>query len=430
MSNGEQLSEKPVHVDNQAVRLNSFREDFKVWDYSPSVRIVDNALLMPQIIQGRNDELCTIARLPYLMFNGGVYDANGRIVEEALHQGAAGLRHVPDVDPSIEEVPRLPGKWLYGGMLYRHIGHMLTESVGRLWGLSKNDNSINGVVFIAYNGEYTPSCGKSEQDWASASAEYTSNVPHFIQLCKIFCPDIPVRVLGSSVRADHLVVPTQLMGLLPYRDLVGGHETFRQCVRDRVRDYLGDIKPNGSRLFISRSRFIKPSAASIFGEKALDQYFQDHGYQVIHPENLTLGEQLFRYAAASHIVLAAGSAAHVIALATNPSQHVALVRRYPGQTNIFKTQLQLMGAGSSSIVDAIDARFLPSSTEERDLFRQSAASGIYTIDLETMWSQLQRLGFVNSSLTKDSRTFTLEEEWEFRLQLKAQYGKEFTLRKL
>lgn len=379
---------------NQILRRAACTQNYASWRYTPSMQVVERAIVAPQTELTVEHNLKSKFSNVIPIFNGGVYDSDGHIVEMALHQGMTGLRHVPDREPPEDPALVLDGSWLYGGFLFRHIGHMLTESVGRLWALDQERRDLNGIVFVSMNLSRNNGDTRTVADWVEQSAALTAGSPSLLQLFDLLGIKAPVHVVGPSARIERLEIPAQLMGLLPYGNLLGGHVVHRNYIETRVSRHVAD-RPACEirRIFISRSKFYKPSAASISAEDVLDTCFSDHGYQVVQPDSLTLSEQVSIYRSASHIVLAAGSASHVVAMAMNGTQQVVVLRRYHGQVDQFTQQLLMMGARSADMVDVLAGRFLPARDEDRAGFGEPPASSIYMLDMRRLWDELHARGF-------------------------------------
>ena len=195
------------------------------------------------------------------------------------------------------------------------------------------------------------------------------------------------------------------MGLLPYRDLLGGHAQYRNHARRRITT-LAATAPTASpkRLYISRSKFDKPRAAAFLMEDLFERHFLSQGYEIVYPERLSLKRQLLLYANASHIVLAAGSAAHVAALAMNGSQHVALLTRYKDQNNQFLPQIEIMGAQFVKTFDALEAVLIPNSNDNRARVKLRSSEAVYIVNYAALWSQLSDHGFVDGPWIADDPT--------------------------
>lgn len=84
----------------------------------------------------------------------------------------------------------------------------------------------------------------------------------------------------------------------------------------------------GGRFYISRARM--PHGGGIAGEGVLEHKFQAAGYQILHPETMSLHEQLEIYNAAHDLVFQEGSALHGLQLLGRIKANVTVLTRRPG----------------------------------------------------------------------------------------------------
>lgn len=412
-----------MNGSDDKMRLASLHREYAAWNYAPDTEEVVNAVIFPQTIQTGDHGL----RSQRHIFNGGVYRDTGEIVDLAIHHGMMGLRHVPDLKPDLPVSERLEGKWVYGGFAYRQVGHLLTESIGRLWVLDQKIPDVAGIVFIAPNAQ-RPSGLPTAQN-IQDNAALTAGLKQFREALDILAPGLPVKVIGAATRVDRLIVPSQLMGLLPYGDLLSGHQIHREFAKKQVARAIGqDLVGRASHVYVSRSRFYKPTAAAFFMEDDLDRCFSEKGYDIIYPETISLLDQFRTYAAASHIVMAGGSAAHVAALAMSGIQNIILLRRYTDQNDQFSSQLLGMGALSAVMIDALKARFLPEPKEAT--FRQSASSGLYVLDVDRLSINLIDQGFITSPFSPTPLADRAADVKSACLALQATFGVDFTIREV
>lgn len=260
---------------------------------------------------------CTIRSVPdatvahvaqgYLVHPSGVFDTTGAYVHEAVHWRGRPLMTEP---PRPDRTDHLPGRWLWGGVLMDHFGHFLTESTGRLWALDAIDGKLDGIVFLPEKG-----FGKTPAPQAKSYQTL------FFQLLGI---DLPVRLLSTPTRIDQLEVPGPGFGIGP---LMSGTDAFRAFIRNRL---ARGLTPTGSEdLYISRSE-LDLSLGGILGERVLERHLAAAGYDIYHPQNHSLPDQIARYRAARRVISLDGSAFHLLAMAAPPGQSVALIKRRRG----------------------------------------------------------------------------------------------------
>jgi hypothetical protein len=359
------------------------------------------------------------------VFNGGVYYNDMQISSEAMVDGKIGIRHLPDnLDRFPDGIQPLSGSWLYGGFHYRQFGHSLTESVGRLWALEKFRHPVKGLIFNCFTGGSRRPQDPEESKWLEKTADIARRQSLFTNILRLFGADLPVHFVSKPIRVESLVVPAQLMGLLPYSDLMGGHPTYTEHVRRCVNRIVSEPSPKAAkRLYISRSKFKKAGiAGSFFLEDILDINFAAAGYDIVYPELLSLNEQISLYSSASHIVMVAGTACHVAALAMNGNQKVTVLTRFYGQGDQFTSQLRLMGASEVLSFNCISGTFTPASQADRESLKIHPSKAHYAIDFTKLWSFLRESDFVQASLADDGSSDFATRSHLLCEELACQYG--------
>ena len=231
----------------------------------------------------------------------GVFDADGAPVPES--QCFSESASVPaTVFPAVAAATeRLEGRWLFGGVLSGHFGHMLCEATARLWALDRLAG-VQGIVFFARPFDKSRRVAKG-----------------FAPLAELMGLP-PVRVVTQPSVCDDLVIPEQGFGA---GDLLGARPEVRAFLRGR----LADVAPDGAaRLYITRSG--QPARrGAILDEPGLEALFAAAGYHVIRPEDHDLARQVAMFRAATHVVATEGSPLHLLSFAAPEACRVAVIRR-------------------------------------------------------------------------------------------------------
>ncbi len=318
--------------------------------WSSQIRTVPDALVAP-IEQG------------YLVHAAGVFDANGTYVPECVLWRGRPLLVAP---PLPEVLHHLPGRWIWGGVLVGHFGHFLTESAGRLWALNAIRGLVDGIVFIA------------KRD--VGASELTSFHKAFFELLGL---RVPVRVIAQPTRIDLLEVPGQGFGIGP---LAGGTDQFRSFIHSR---FGTNVAPSGGeRLYISRSE-LSVQLGGILDEVRLERHLADCGYEIIHPQNHSMREQVARYKAAKHVVSLDGSALHLFAMVAGPDQQVAIVRRRNSNgTDSLVRHLSAFVRRDPLILDVVRQNWVRSDRPRPDNF------SFGELDFAALGQELAKAGFI------------------------------------
>lgn len=303
----------------------------------------------------------------YLVHGSGVYDANGAFVHEAvLWRGRALM-----VPPPMPEAPAYQsGRWLWGGKLLDHFGHFLIETPGRLWALDHLQSQLDGIVFI-------PEGAMTRTDQARALKGFQRQ---FFELLGI---TLPIKVLSKPTRFERLEVPGQGFGI---GTMVSGTAAFRDFIQSH---FANSVQPaGGERLYISRSQ-LDVDFGGILGETRLERSLQDCGYDIYHPQNHSLTDQIARYKAAKQVVGLDGSAFHLFAMVGTMEQRVALIKRRsgPAPDGIVK-HLHAFTGQRPLVLDAITHNWVRSDRKHADNYSYGE------LDFAALGKELGRHGFV------------------------------------
>jgi hypothetical protein len=266
----------------------------------------------------------------------GVLTAEGLFVPHAATWRNGRLLTPPPEPP--KEVVRLPGRWLWGGVLWRYFPHFITESVTRLWALEHLDQAeFDGLLF------------------SPKSPGNTERQPGFQRdfLALMGCT-LPIHEAQTACVPDELIVPGQGFGL---GQISRGTDRFIEAMALRFGQ---DIAPEGSeKLYISRSK-LGPNRGALLGEERLEAHLTAEGYEIFHPQAHSLEAQVARYKAARLVVAAEGSALHLFAFVGRPDQRVAMIlRRKSGATRHISTHLESFAGRAPLWIETLRRSWMP-----------------------------------------------------------------------
>ncbi|KUP94791.1 hypothetical protein TRIHO_01250 [Tritonibacter horizontis] len=258
--------------------------------WSQSMTTVNDAIVVPPVISD-------------MVQPTGILHPDGTYCPE----GALWRRHRPistEPERPAEIVQKVQGRWLWGGVLWAHFGHFLVESTARLWALAHLDRPIDGVLFVPKR----PAVGEQIRGFHT-------------EFLGLMHKDLPIRVVADPSQVEELVVPGQGFGL---GEIIAGTPNYRNAIHS---SFARDIRPNGpDKLYISRSK-LGLGKGGLLGEEMLETYLAAEGYQIYHPQDHSLSDQLARYKAAKKVIAADGSALHLYAMVGRPDQKVAMIQR-------------------------------------------------------------------------------------------------------
>lgn len=206
----------------------------------------------------------------------------------------------------IEEFPdavedQLTGTFVYGGVMRPHYGHFLMESLARAWFLREFPDLP--ILWHTANGKGSLSAWRRE---IFALLGISEERFHFVlrptAVQRVLLPD-PGSVLERWLDPMH----ARALGVFPF----------------------AKYPQSGRRVWLSRSR-LPTHLQRIAGEAELETKLAEGGWSIVHPEQLTVREQLASMADAEEIAGFEGSAFYTLLLADHVQARITMYRRGRG----------------------------------------------------------------------------------------------------
>ncbi|NIZ11782.1 DUF563 domain-containing protein [Phaeobacter sp. HF9A] len=341
--------------------------------WSESIWTMNDVIVVPPLASGMVQE-------------AGLLRSDGRYIPE----GALWRRHRPiTIEPPMPQDPpeKLPGRWLWGGVLWAHFGHFLVESSSRLWALAHLEQPVDGILFIPKR----PAVGDQVRGFHR----------EFVSLMQ---QDLPIRVAVDPAQVEELVVPGQGFGLGALTEATG---KYRNAVHAR---FARDVSPEGpEKLYISRSK-LGLGKGGLLGEEQLEHLLAAEGYEIYHPQDHSLTEQLARYKAAKYVIAADGSALHLFAMVGRPDQKVAMILRRQSTAHTLLTKnVSAFCKCDPLVIGALRTEWLPKKKQ------RSSRLSFGELDHSAIGSALKQGGFIAGgedwpSLDDDAREQLLKDK--------------------
>lgn len=237
------------------------------------------------------------------------YDANGDGIEAALLRRSEAISRVDRVKRPIRPATVLRGTWWFGGYVFKAFGHNISEGMSRLW--APNSHGLAGnmlkkdrlqLVFVDVTKH-----GLSEAD----IAQFRETVQLFLRA------DADIHILRRhACRVETLLVPDADLeypfGISPMLHVTYG--TYRRNRLTEIENGRLEGKITAPKLYLSRSKLGRDGTASDFreitNEPEIETVFADHGYTIVHPQDLSMREQIDLYLRARVMAGPNGSALH------------------------------------------------------------------------------------------------------------------------
>lgn len=200
------------------------------------------------------------------------------------------------VDAFVEDAKydfRMEGSYLYGGLIYGHFGHIMSEMIHRVLTTRRHFRERPWIFVGLHNS--TPILGYHHLPGSFKAALDFLNVAKENVLC-----------LHAHAQVERLSITEQ------GSDFGGGPKPgYLELLKAHSECRLDAMFPTGSPhrlLYVSRSNL--PHGGSFLGERYLEKHLVAEGYEVFHPEDHALAWQMEVYRRAEIVIFPEGSACH------------------------------------------------------------------------------------------------------------------------
>lgn len=232
------------------------------------------------------------------LFNGGAVldQASDALLRHTRH-------HVPfdrisALQPAESStIPVLPGRYLYGGPLYRHhFGHFMSECIHRIIP-SKLAFEDGQWLFVVES--------DSARQGNDLLPSYITQAFDFLGI-----DQDRVTLLDQNAIVQSLAICEQ------GSDLGGGpKDGYLQDLHEYTTPRLNALygkKDRTSKVYVSRSNVL--SGGTFLGERYLESLLQEEGFEIFRPEEHSLTWQMDVYRSAKTLIFPEGSACHGVEL--------------------------------------------------------------------------------------------------------------------
>lgn len=206
--------------------------------------------------------------------------------------------------------PVKKGTWVYLGPMHNHFGHFITESIARTWVTELDLGIIDGVFFLPQ----VASQDERDRMNLEGPAKWQCEILEYLNITNI-------EFISEATRFENVIVPEP--GTILFSDFI--HPQYIEFLRNRSVVF-NEQQPTGQskrKLFYSRGKF----DLSFVAEELIIEFLREHNYEVVFPEELTIGEQIALAANAEIALGVQGSAFHIFNLLGSTKTDIGIIQR-------------------------------------------------------------------------------------------------------
>lgn len=176
---------------------------------------------------------------------------------------------------------------IFLGELHDHYGHFLTDTLARVWDLTEADRGLK-VIF-------------------APQSQQRLEHPLVRELLQLFGIE-PERILvpQTPARLSRVICPLAALQQSRIYDVFA--EPFRQVAK---RALAAGAEPPGRPVYLTRSG-LGEALRRLVNEEALEARLEREGYAIVHPERLSIPEQIALFNGEHPVVTPFGSAMHTV----------------------------------------------------------------------------------------------------------------------
>lgn len=221
------------------------------------------------------------------------------------------------------------GRFLYLGEIVNHYGHLLLDSMSRLWPLADGSiapDTIDGFVFV----------WDEEKHLTEPFHGIVRSILQSLGIAERDC-----IFVGEPNAFEELLLPTQSSVIGWYCD------PNHACWADKVRDHLGENQAHGRRhrIYFSR-RLLSSNQRVMRNEAELEAMLHAGGWDIHYPEQMTFEEQV-ACCANSEIIMGSEGSALLNSLFMPPGSTVIILGSEQAKRN--RTQARVCAAKNQSL---------------------------------------------------------------------------------
>ena len=315
---------------------------------------------------------------PDVWASGGLIDRDGDLiplVRDWTPEGATllGLREAVAGDGG----PVIDGDVLYLGWLFEDFGHLLVETLSRIWAVGAVPASTRVLV------HYWP--GK-EPPASHLAVLAAFGIPRE----RLLIPDRPVTI-ASLLMPDATLLLTTMV-----------HDQAGRAFREVASRIAGDAPTSDQPVYFSRS-LLPSRTRPVIGEEALEDVLRENGYLIVNPDTLPFTEQV-RVAATHRVFVGPEGGARFLTMFSPPGSrcHVLMPPQFR-DINVLGSEVGLQDASYHHALQSRDWQWNVVALNVR-----AAAEVLFE---EGLIASRRRIPYLPGDMEE---TAEFEEAWLFR----------------
>tara|TARA_B100000378_G_scaffold40309_2_gene30121 strand:+ start:8 stop:1108 length:1101 start_codon:yes stop_codon:yes gene_type:complete len=275
-------------------------------------------------------------------FQGGFAQDDAR--DLARMPGETSFRDEP-MDAGVPAITVVKGRYLFAGPVWNHFGHIMTDSLHRLWPLIHNPNQYDGLIFLSVTNLRVPRDGVVKMPQVALDLLTLMGLPS----------NLPIHFITEPTSIEILDIPE--VGCSTKTGLKEPYRPYLQHYQSAIRRKIGNLANKVPRkIFYSRSHTLNDGG--VIGIQYFEDRLRQQGYVSVVPEEMSLKMQFAFAMEAESIVFEEGSALHITDILNDVGARAFMLRRRSKATD-FERALRPRVASFYNLVGSNNILQLP-----------------------------------------------------------------------
>lgn len=191
-------------------------------------------------------------------------------------------------------------KVVFGGILFRHFGHMIVDALSRMWWFAENPNTPYKFVFLMME----------KQKFL---------FPEFLNLAGL--TEDRYEIITEPTQFEEVIVPDEAI-----YSISGASPKWLQYF-DLIKENVKNKEPSSlpiEKVYLTRTQLEYPDGIN---EEYYEKFYAARGYKIVAPEKLSLSQQINLISSAKEIVTTLGTLSHLAVFAGGGGKTNHLIAR-------------------------------------------------------------------------------------------------------
>ncbi len=266
-------------------------------DQKATAKTVESGLILPL------EEIPEIKGVKHAAYKGGVVDSSFNFISGFDRKAGQHMNFTCIIGYKPDKYISSNETVIYAGILFSGFGHILFESVSRLWWVVEHPENSDRILFLV------------QKDIGDKRDSAISVLKKIFSILGI--DEKRLGFVDEPIKFDRVIVPDQLIRL--HSDVKAEYADFYRNMAHRIAD--GQKRPE--KIYLTRTHLSKNDGIN---EIFFERFYENRGFFVLAPEEHSIEDQIRYLNSAKEVVCTIGTLSHLSAFCEKDTK-LTIIRR-------------------------------------------------------------------------------------------------------